>query len=470
MNYQNFKDRIKEVSRRFKELNKKEAVRIISHLDADGISACSILIKAMNRDNRKYSVSIIQQLNIETLKELASENYKSFVFTDLGSGQIEFVREILKDRKVFILDHHKPGVDIAIEENLIHANPHLFDIDGTKEISGAGVVYFFARSLDEKNEDMAHIAVIGAIGDLQEENGFSKLNREILETAERLGKIKIKTGLRFFGAQTKPLYKLLEYSTDPYIPGVTGSETKAIHFLQQIGIDPKQENDWKKLNHLSEAEMKKLVTGIVMKRLNEKKPEDVLGNIYILCEEQEESPLRDAREFSTLLNACGRLNKASLGVGACLGDKKAKIKAIKNLEEYKRQIIGAINWFDKNKNTQYVIKENGSLIINARDNILGTIAGTLASILAKSGEFEDGTMILSLAHLDKNIKASLRVCGNSKAADLREIIKLIVEKTGGEAGGHYRAAGAIIPIEKEEEFINAAREILGKVGLEEAVL
>ena len=64
----------------------------------------------------------------------------------------------------------------------------------------------------------------------------------------------------------------------------------------------------------NEEEIKKLVSGIILRRLSEDSPEDVLGDVYILNEEEKESPFRDAKEFSTLLNACGRLEKASLGM------------------------------------------------------------------------------------------------------------------------------------------------------------
>ena len=40
---------------------------------------------------------------------------------------------------------------------------------------------------------------------------------------------------------------------------------------------------------------------------------------------------------------------------------------------------------------------------------------------------------------------------------------------GCEAGGHQNAAGAIIPTEKEAEFIEAAKNYLGKIALEENV-
>jgi nanoRNase/pAp phosphatase (c-di-AMP/oligoRNAs hydrolase) len=58
-------------------------------------------------------------------------------------------------------------------------------------------------------------------------------------------------------------------------------------------------------------------------------------------------------------------------------------------------------------------------------------------------------------------KASLRVCGfKNDDVDLRDVIKEIVDKVGGEAGGHKYAAGALIETEKEEEFLKAAKEVL----------
>ena len=134
-----------------------------------------------------------------------------------------------------------------------------------------------------------------------------------------------------------------------------------------------------------------------MKRLNETKPEDVLGQIYILPEEKEESPTRDAREFATLLNACGRMEKASFGIGACLGIKKDKQKAFQTLLEYKKEIVNAINWYADSKNNSTIIKGKRFIIINAQDKISPNIIGTLASIVAKSNELEENTYIMSLA-------------------------------------------------------------------------
>ena len=462
MKYKQFYASLEKAAEKLKSFDKNKTIRLISHLDADGISACAILIYLLTQENRKYSISIVQQLDREKLLELSKEPYSYFVFSDLGSGQIKNINELFKDRQLIILDHHEPEKIDSLSPNITHINPHLFSIDGSKEISGAGVVYLFAKTIDKKYEDLAHIAIIGAMGDMQEDNGFLNLNSQILETAVKKGKLKVKKGLRMFGMQTKPLHKVLEYSTDPYIPGVSGSESGAIQFLHQIGIDPKNGNSWKKIIHLNDEEMQKLVAGIVMKRLNETKPEDVLGNIYILPEEKKESPTRDAKEFATLLNACGRMEKASFGMGACLGIEKDRQKAFQTLLNYKKEIVNAINWFNENKDN--MIKGKGFIIINAQDNINPNIIGTLASIISKSNDVEENTYILSLARTqNKATKVSLRASSqNNKDIDLREILKKIIEKTGGEAGGHQSASGALIATEKEQEFIEVAKDVLAE--------
>ena len=468
--YGQFNEQLKNAAEAFKQIDKKEVIRVVSHLDADGISACSIMIKLLNNDNRKYSVSTIQQLNKAVLSQLASEPYKCFIFTDIGSGAVKDIKEILNGRKVFVLDHH--SIEQNDFEDIVVVNPHNYGIDGGKEISGAGVVFKFACAVDKSMEELAHIAIVGAIGDLQEQNGFLRLNEEILKTAIERNKIKVIKGLRIFGAQTKPLHKALEYCTDPYIPGVSGSESGAIQFLYQIGIEPKNGKGWKKIVHLDEEEMKKLVTGIIMKRLNETNPDDVLGNIYILPQEEEESPTRDAKEFATLLNACGRLGRASFGIGACLGDKKIKQQAIRSLTDYKKEIVNALNWYNENKFSDDVFWGSGFVIINAKDKVMSTMIGTLASILSKSNVMTNNTFILSMAQaLDGNTKISLRTTNNLNGAlDLKRVIDEIINGIGNsEAGGHQNAAGAVIPTDKEEVFVEQAKEILGRYALEEKI-
>ncbi len=460
MMYKDFYDSIKEAVSRFKELDPNIPIRIISHLDADGISAASILIKALRRENRKFSLSIIKQITSLRLKEFSREDYKIYFFIDLGSNNITEIESIFKNKKIFILDHHIPEKK---ETRLNFVNPHAYDIDGTHEISGAGVSYLFSKFLNEKNTDLAYLAVIGAFGDVQYNNkkeGFEGLNKEILKDALYSKKLKKEKGLKLFGLQTRSINKLLEYSTDPFIPGITGNPEGAIHFLNELRIPIKNEKgEWRKLYDLSEEEVKNLVTGIILKRMgSEEEPEKVLGDIYVLEDENEKSVLRNANEFSTLLNACGKLNKSAVGIGICLNDQNSKNMAEELLLMYKKEIINSLNWFHSSRETDSIKENNNLVIFNAENNIRDTLLGTLTSLISKSNIYDDGTIIVGMVYTpDNEVKASIRSI--NKETNLKHLLENINKNLDIQFGGHKAAAGCLIPMEKEKEFIKSIEKV-----------
>lgn len=462
---------LKSAVDKFESIGSMECIRIISHYDADGITACAILVQALIRKGRNFCISIVRQLTGDIIRSLAKENYSHYIFTDLGATSLSLMEEHLDSKNIIVLDHHKPE-KLETKNNITQLNPHLFGIDGGKDIAGSGVVYNFVRELDSGNRDLAYLAVIGAIGDCQENCGFTGINHEILKEAVILNQVSAREGLRIFGSETRALYKVLANSIDPYIPGVTGNEDNAIGFLNEVGINPKLGREWRKPSSLSDEEMKKLAAGVIMKRAGEENPEDVFGYTYIINKQPKESPLRDAREFSTLLNSCGRMNRGSLGIGVCLGDVKATKKAIEGQDRYKKELIRCLSWFRENRNSHFVIEEEGFIIINMEDNIMPSITGTFASMLSKSKKFKPGKLIMTMAQtIENTTKASLRIGGITKSSkhDLRRIIDQIASVTGGESGGHRLAAGAIVKAEDEARFIEVAKEVLRKHSIEEVV-
>ncbi|MGV8086220.1 MAG: DHH family phosphoesterase, partial [Candidatus Woesearchaeota archaeon] len=280
-------------------------------------------------------------------------------------------------------------------------------------------------------------------------------------------------GLKFFGVQTKPIYKLLQYSSDIIIPGVNGSESGAINFLKSLGINPKTKTGWKKISDLNVEEQQKLIAEIITKRITKtrKDDQDIFTKTYLLIGENEDSSFRDAKEFATLLNSCGRLGRASIGIGACLNDKKMKDMALQNLTDYRKELVTAINWYKENTNSQKVIKKKNYIIINAEDEIIPTITGTLGSILSKSQDIGKNTLILTLArNNDDTTKISLRIVGNPDNINLKEIIEqIIVQLKNGSSGGHSFAAGAVIDTDREEEFLKIAEEILSNIIISEDI-
>ena len=447
----------------FKQHGSDQTIRIISHLDTDGICSCALLIKALKREKIEYNVTIVPQLDKNLIKQFAKETYNFFIFSDLGSGQINLINEFFKEKNVLILDHHRLN-NMRIQSNIFVVNPHEFGINGSSEISGSGVVFYFTKHLNHDNEKHAHMAIIGGLGDMQERNGFIGLNKEILRIAEKYS-ISVTKGLRLFGIQSKPLHKILENCFDPIIPGVSGSEHGTIKFLKKIGINIKTNNRITKYVDLTESEKEKLVEGIIQKRHDEKNPEDVFGNIYSLKNEKT-GPFKDAREFSTLLNACGRLNKSNIGIQALLGNDDMKKNAERILVDYRYAITNALSWYKKNIGTKNVIEEKNYILINSKDHILPTMVGTIASILSRSKFLDNGKIIITMGRtIQDKTKISIRISGKNKSlnVDVNNIIKQIILEVGGEFGGHKTAAGGLIDTKNEENFVLTTKRILKNI-------
>ncbi|TKJ28620.1 MAG: hypothetical protein CEE40_11130, partial [Chloroflexi bacterium B3_Chlor] len=91
------------------------------------------------------------------------------------------------------------------------------------------------------------------------------------------------------------------------------------------------------------------------------------------------------------------------------------------------------------------------IIINAKDKIKDTMAGTIASILSNSSIYENGTIITTMAYYEDKIKVSSRSVGR-QGRNIREVLAKVIEKIGGEVGGHEFAAGCMISQDKEQDF------------------
>ena len=99
---------VKEAVRKFNEARKEKPVRIISHMDCDGLSSAAIMSMAFNRAGIKFTLSFVKYLDSSILAALAKEPHEVFIFTDIGSGYVKSLDKILENKTVFVLDHHLP--------------------------------------------------------------------------------------------------------------------------------------------------------------------------------------------------------------------------------------------------------------------------------------------------------------------------------------------------------------------------
>ncbi len=434
------------------------------------------MVKALAREGKSFHLSLINQLSENSLKELGGDGKRLVIFTDLGSGYLESIQKYLigdGNTSVIVLDHHQTEGEVR-SENLFHINSVDFGI--VENISGSGIAYLLARAMNPENRDLSELGIIGAIGDSQigsigENWGLFGLNKEILKDAELSKKIRVKKGLRLWGRYTRPIHKTLQYSVDPYIPGISGSESASVQFLQELGIELKDNERWRTLADLSEEDNKKLASGIIAERIRGKhmNPEWIFGDIYELLDKKGE--LRDANEFATILNACGKMGKAYMGIAFCLNDADhSEAKDI--LESYRKEIGKAMAWVYKN--IESVKKTDNAVYIFGGDNISEHVISNVVSILNKSCMELDGVgnvcekPVFAFADTEEgDVKVSARVndCLVEKGVDLKEIMVKVTMNIGGEGGGHKGAAGARIKKDHEDKFINSVENILVKKNL-----
>lgn len=434
---------LKDAASQFKEMEK---VRIVSHYDADGISSAAIALAAALREGKKVHHTIVKQIRPDVIERLNEGGDDNILFTDLGSGHLPSVNE-LEAENIIVLDHHHISGELG---KGIHVNPHLAGLE-EDTLSGAGVTYLFARELDKENTDLSALAVVGAIGDIQEENWRMKgINEQIMEEAEKLGVLEKDEGLRLFGRLSRPVHKALQYTTKPYIPGVSESESGAVQFLSSLDIDLKNgDGSWKKLVDLDENEKKELASAMIKKRVRNgvDEPEEVFGNTYTLsCFD---GKFRDARELSTTFNACGRMEQGCVGVMACLGDEGAMTEMEGIVKGYKRT-LGKLIRTVRNKDDM-VKKRNGFNIMDGRGKIPENFIGTICSIL-QSDVSEDRVLVGLAESENDRVKISIRVPDDVEF-NVGEIVDQISEEMEIDGGGHDKAGGGYVLEDDADDFL-----------------
>lgn len=417
--------------------SKLKPIKIITHFDTDGITSAAIFTRSLQRWGKKFSLEIVKSLDEEYLKKLP-ENYL-LIFLDLASGSLPILGK--KNTEIVILDHHE--IVYEIPKNVLMINPH--QNPKIEALSTSAITYLFAKSLSQTNKDLATLAVIGMVGDSQEKN-IGKTFSEILQDAETI----VKKGLLIYPS-TRPLDKTLEYSSNPYIPGITGSFKGTIELLREAKI-PNKDGKWKALYELTEEEMSNLVTSIILKTGDKINPSNLIGNLFLV---KFFNSLEDARELSALINACSRMGSPEISFGFCTGNKKFKETAEEIYIKYKQSLMSALKYVSEAEK----ITGKNYTIINAKDKIKDTIIGTVASIISYSPLYPKGSIIIALAYDQDKIKVSARITGE-EGKNVREVLHKVVAPLGGEVGGHPKAAGCIISREKEEIFLEELKKTL----------
>ncbi len=444
-------------------------ISVFSHLDADGVAAAGVIGKALYRLDARYRIRVMQWVDEKIITEVTAGKPDLVILCDFGSGYLDLLSEKLPDMKIVILDHHQV-TGTAKSQNIVQLNPHAFGIDGATDVSGSGVTYFAAKALNPQNVDLSPIALVGALGDMQdkyEQRGLKGLNEIIVNDAVAAGLLKVEKDLTFFGRETRAIHKMLATTTNPFIPGLSGEEDKALVFLTNLNIPIKQGDKWRALVDLTDEERKRLCSALADHLLSKGlhlEVENLIGFIYVLTKEEPNTALRDGREFSVLLNSTGRMDRPSLGIAICMGDRKAALEeSSKILEDYRKNINKYLGWVMEKPERLRELKN--VYVIYGEDAINEKIIGTVSSIVVSSLANNEKPL-LAFANIaeEKAAKFSGRTTEAAlrKGVNLGDVMRLASEANGGKGGGHNIAAGAQVPLDNIEAFIKTADELVGR--------
>jgi len=466
-----------------------DEVLLASHIDADGLTSAAVAASALDRAGLPFEVVFKKQLDETEIASIAARESDTVLFTDFGSGQLDDIgaHEDAGDFEPVIADHHQP----ADRDTRYHLNPLLEGLDGASELSGAGAAYVLARALADEsgqpgladgdaesgpagasgetgaatNRDLAALAVVGAVGDMQAVGGeLVGANTGIVAEGVEAGVLTEGTDLSLYGKQTRPLPKLFEYATDVKIPGISGNEAGAVAFLEERDVDLKRAGEWRTWADLTDDERQTVASALVQRAVKRGVPADkidsLVGTTYELVEEPAGTELRDASEFSTLLNATARYERADVGLGVCLGNRDGALEQARTLlANHRRNLSEGLEYVRR----EGVTHEEHLQWFDAGEAIRETIVGIVAGMaIGTDGVNPDKPIVAFASKNDEETKVSGRGSGIlvRQGLDLSVVMREASQAVGGDGGGHDIAAGATVPAGKEAEFVAAANDVL----------
>jgi hypothetical protein len=190
---------------------------VLSHFDADGLSASAILVRALRAAGRNAEPMVIDKTGspweAETRNRIAAQEPAGLIVADLGTRP----EPVLPGCPTLVIDHHvptgEPDAAITISGNGLDPEP-----------TTALLAWWAAGALGDPS-DLLWLAAIGVIGDMADALGFP----EIEEAQARWGKTALRDATSLINAPRRtaladagPALRLLLHADGP--KGITKGE------------------------------------------------------------------------------------------------------------------------------------------------------------------------------------------------------------------------------------------------------
>jgi RecJ-like exonuclease len=437
----------------------RKRIIILGHIDADGISSASLIAQAIRCLAAGYSIRICNELTTSLLETLRDDDYDLYVLCELGGGMVKMLESYLGSKWVLIDHHQVPAEELAHTSIL---NAWCYGFDGGVEACASTLAYFVASVIDHSLRRFSWLPVVAALADKQDQGdrrSMIGLNKVVLQAAKDAGVVSDSIDLLFYGRETRAVHEALAATTTPYIQGLSGNREACFKALSSAGISLRKDDHWRTLSELTKEEKQKIVDTL-LPYVGGRGVDELIGYVYTLVKEDEFSPLRDAREFGTVLNACGRMGKGGLGVGLCLGDRGySLIEAEKVLAEYRQTLNRSVRLLTEDE--ARLIKHKLFNLIVAEDIVSAEMLGSISSILSGIPRFSDKPLFLTTKTKEGNLRISARVGASySGEVNIGFTLRKLAEKVNGQGGGHKAAGGANLTYMEPAKLVDLIQEVL----------
>jgi len=198
---------------------------------------------------------------------------------------------------------------------------------------------------------------------------------------------------------------------------------------------------------------------------------DLIGTTYTLTREEEGTELRDVSEFSTLLNATARYDRADVGLAVCLGDRGGALDRARTLLRNHRKNLSEGLELVKSEG---VTVEDNLQWFDAGTKVRETIVGIVAGMALGTEGVRADRPIVAFASGEprssdtdgesEDVKVSARAPHTlvRRGLDLSAVMREAARSVGGDGGGHDVAAGATIPAGTRAAFVAAADDAVAE--------
>ena len=249
----------------------------------------------------------------------------------------------------------------------------------------------------------------------------------------------------------------MAFTARPFIEGVTWNHKACLEILKLCNIPLKNGSRWRVPAELSQEEKDSILKSLVEHAHGDNASaviQEMIGSAYILTIEDHGSCTRDAREFSTMLNSCGRIGMSGVGIAVCMGERdKMLAEADKMLSQYRSMIKEYMNVLSGER---WRVSNSGKCImVDGGGLVPEHMSGTVSSVIAGAPKNAGKIVILRTNSGGDSVKFSSRKSSKFDGKiSLSNIMQKGAEKFDGIGGGHDGAASARITRDKLDGFLD----------------